>query len=82
MARSVITVDGKTLLDADLYDWQQPSPEILKYIKPGAKPPTYMRAAIIALAEAAAQNQIITISVTTRDGGWTMSSDHALALTS
>lgn len=82
-ARMRITVDGDTLMDADLGNWTQPKPQIdqLNQLAASPTPPAWTRPVMVMLAEAALRKRSLNIDITTRDSGWTMSVDDAEAKT-
>lgn len=66
MAHTVLTVNGRTVLDQPLDEWQQRQPEeLLQYLKPGIPPQLWMKLAMIAITDAALQNKHTAIHVTT-----------------
>ena len=70
--RTILTIDGRTLIDDDLDQWQQrPTAELQELIKPGHTPEPWLQAALMALA-AAAMNQYpkIEIHIVTKAKGW------------
>lgn len=74
-----VTINGETLM-TDLGDWKRQPPEIIaNAIKPGAQPPGWTKALLMALTDAAVANTPQRIDVTTSERGWTMSVDHAEA---
>lgn len=75
---AILTVDGRTLLDDNLDNWQQRPPEQLQeLIKPGRKPQPWLQAALITLADAAMNNMPVEIHVKTHIAGWTIKVQHA-----
>jgi hypothetical protein len=77
MSRATLIIDGKTRIDDDLQEWHKRPPEILAdMVKPGAKREPYLIAAAMALVEATAANQPITITVETNTAGWAMLVEH------
>lgn len=78
MAHARITIDGATLLDANLGEWTRTLPDILQQqLNPGAQPQPWMKALLLMVAEAAAGNQPFQADVTTRDNGWVLDVTHA-----
>ena len=77
MPHATLIVDGYKHLDDDLEEWHQAPPEFLaSLMRPGARPEPYLKAAALALVEAIHHQQPVTITITTRPTGWTMSVHH------
>ncbi|SRX93574.1 hypothetical protein MSP7336_01813 [Mycobacterium shimoidei] len=73
MSNLHIVVDGDVLMDGDLGIWtQKPPAELLGHFRPGAKPQPWMKALMIAVAEAAVTNQPLRADVRTHPTGWSM----------
>ncbi len=74
MSHAILTVNGRTLLNDNLSDWQQQPPEAIKQLlNPKTTPTAWAKPAMIALADAALLNQAIRIDITTYPGGgWTL----------
>lgn len=81
MSRIVITVDNKTLMDADPGTWTYTPPDLDALKLQTGTPQPWMQSIMFALAEVATKafagqpQQDTTITVTTRDGGWTLDCD-------
>lgn len=66
-----LTLNERVLLDAELEEWRQKPPESLaEYIKPGASSQSWVKPAMIVLADAALAGHPVVIRVTT-DGART-----------
>jgi len=77
--RTVLTIDGRTLIDDDLEQWQQrPNSELQELIKPGQKPQPWLQSALIALADAAMNQYPIEIHIVTSAKGWAIKVDAPL----
>jgi hypothetical protein len=75
MARTVITIDGDTRLDADLERWEHPNnpADLMNLLKPTGHPPKpWMIATMIALTHAITGHQPTHIDVRTQPMGWTL----------
>jgi hypothetical protein len=74
---TTLTLNGRTLLNDNLDQWQQRPPQQLQeLIKPGHKPQPWIQAALITLADAAMNSQPIEIHITTKPTGWTINVQH------
>lgn len=77
MSHALITVDGLTLLDAELDQWQERPPEqFADLIKPGHTPMPWMRATLVVLMDALLHNQPIRIHIRTYPSGFSFDCDH------
>lgn len=69
--RTTLVIDGQTLLDHELGEWQNRPPESLAHlIKPGAQASPVLKTAMIALADALMANQPIHVEATTYPDGY------------
>jgi hypothetical protein len=77
MSYARITIDGDTILDTTLTQGQPAPPaELAKLLTPAARNQPGMNALLLAFATAAKQHQDITIDLTNRDTGYTLTVDH------
>ena len=77
--RTILTIDGRTLIDDDLDQWQQrPTAELQELIKPGQKPQPWLQSALIALADSAMNQYPIEIHIVTSAKGWAIKVDAPL----
>lgn len=78
MAHTKITIDGDTILDANLSsDWQGKLPDqIQAYLRPDAKPEPWRMALIHEFTQSVLAGRPLTVTVTTRDTGYTLDIDH------
>lgn len=66
-----ITVDGRTLLNGDLGQWQtKPPAELAQHLKPGTPHQPGIRALLVALGDAVRMNKNTSIQLTNRDTGY------------
>lgn len=69
--RTTLVIDGKTLLDHELSEWQNRPPESLTHlIKPGTPASPVLKTAMIALADALLTNQPIHVEAVTLPDGF------------
>lgn len=77
MSYAHITIDGNTILDGDLGQWTHTPPASLaKYLTPNAQQQPGLNALLLAFATAAKTGQDITIDLTNRANGYTLTVDH------
>jgi hypothetical protein len=77
MSRATVIIDGETLLDQDLNQWQQQPPSFLAELADRkTKPAPYMQAVSVALAGALIRSLPVTIDVRTDHLGWAMTVTH------
>lgn len=70
---AVLTLNGRTLLNHPLEEWRERPPEdAVKYLNPNAPPLSWMRGAMMYLADAAMQNVSVEIHVLTSDIGFNL----------
>lgn len=78
MSRIRLTIDGDTIMDGDLGQWQNKPPESLtQHLDPTANLQPWAKAAMLAIVQAALEKRDTAITVTTRDRGWTLDVDDA-----
>jgi len=79
-----VTVDGMTMMDDNLGNWQARPPEFLKrMVTPGpTKPESHIKAIGIVIADAVLIGEDVAIDVTTdkTDRSWSMSVQHSFAI--
>lgn len=81
MSYARITIDGNTILDSNLTQGQPgPPAELAKLLTPAARNQPGMNAVLLAFATAAKQGQDITINLTNRAHGYTLTVDHTRIL--
>lgn len=83
MPRAIFTIDGNTVLDADLGPaWQERPPaelaELIAKVQTTKQP--WLKAAMMPLTEAFISNTPVTITVQTSERGWTLTVHHPLSL--
>lgn len=79
MSRIKLVINGETLMDESLGQWQQRPPTAIQHLlqpKAGRKAETYMQAALGALLEAVMTEQDTLIEATTTPTGWVVRSTH------
>lgn len=76
MSHLTITVDGDTLMDGDTGDWTYNPPQQVMNQLNGQTVKPYSRALLVAMADHALASRNATITITTRDGGWTLDVQH------
>jgi hypothetical protein len=76
--RMRVIVDGNTILNDELGDWQTRPPEALAYmIKPGYVPKPWMKALLVVMADAALNEQSTRFEITTSSRGrWSLNSEN------
>ncbi len=73
MARVQVSVDGDTIMDADLGRWTSKPPQILRdQLAANAAPKLYMRCLLVIVADAAMSATGTSIDITTYGDNWTM----------
>jgi hypothetical protein len=72
-----VIVDGNTILNDELGDWQTRPPESLAYmIKPGYTPKPWMKALLVVMADAALTEESMRFEVNTSSRGrWSLSAE-------
>jgi hypothetical protein len=77
MSYARITIDGDTILNTNLSQ-SSPTPptELAKLLTPAARNQPGMNALLLAFATAAKNRQDITLDLTNRDSGYTLTVDH------
>lgn len=75
--RMRVIVDGNTILNDELGDWQRKPPESLAHmIRPGYTPKPWMKALLVVLADAALTEESTRFEVNTSSRGrWSLSSE-------
>lgn len=74
---ATLTINNQTILDDTLDEWQTKPPELFKdLINPKTKPQPWLKAALIALAESAIQDNTINIDIHTTPTGWVIAVNH------
>ena len=75
--RMRVIVDGNTLLDNELVDWERrPPAELANMIRPGVTPKPWMKALLVVLADAALTEQSTRFEINTSSRGrWSLSSE-------
>jgi hypothetical protein len=77
MSYAHITIDGHTILNTNLRPGQTAPPlELAKLLTPAARQQPGMNALLLAFATAAKTGQDITLNLTNRDTGYTLTVDH------
>lgn len=77
MSRATVIVDGETVMDEDLTQWQQRPPSFLAELADRkTKPAPHMQAVGVALASALIRSLAVTIDVRTDQLGWVMTVTH------
>lgn len=70
-----VIVDGNTILNDELGDWQRKPPDALAHmIRPGYKPKPWMKALLVAMADATLTEQPTRFEINTASRGrWSLS---------
>ena len=75
MTHARLVIDGKTVMDEEMGEWEQRPPEFFKRVMtPGQRQEPHLKAVAIILAESLLAGQDVSIDVAaTEIGAWTMS---------
>jgi hypothetical protein len=77
VSRVTVIIDGETILDEDLYQWQQKPPAFLAELADRkTRPAPHLKAIGIALVDALIAQKPVTIDACTDILGWTMTVTH------
>jgi hypothetical protein len=73
MSHICVVINGNNVFDGGLDEWENRPPDMFKdAVKQGAKPKPWLKAVMIAMADALMQNQSLNIDVTHRSNRWQM----------
>lgn len=73
MTKLKVTIDGKTVIDGDLGQWNANPPELLReQLASNASPEPWMRCLLMVVANAAVTATDTTVVIATTETTWTM----------
>lgn len=73
MTQLHVTIDGQTVINGDLGEWNSNPPEILReQLAANATPKPWMRCLLMVIADTAMSGADTTVVIATGSQGWTM----------
>lgn len=73
MSHLTVIINGDTVMNGDTGDWTHTPPTLTNDLLKGhLQPQPYSRPLLVVMADTALRHTTATITITTRDSGWTM----------